>query len=302
MNEREKPPGKGAPIEAVAKWYLGAFRRGEVLDRPSVPFFWREWLEDGYVRLMTDSEYREYHLACLRCWGGPLTRNDLDSLPLSVRTHFIEIGEDLFMNKRMLKELRYLESERYRKDSGIPADIPRNSGGYPADIPSPYPSPSPDVDVGSNEPMSTSAPSGRQKLDRIDWSLIVQTWNTIAHPNALPCIRLPLSAKRQKKLRARLRETPDFWQRVNAEVEQRNQWAIDSGFPKFDQVIEREILDKLLDGNYRARATTVAEDRAIDEEFERFKAKEKADMTPEREARIKEINESFRRIAERRKG
>lgn len=85
--------------------------------------------------------------------------------------------------------------------------------------------------------------------ERPDWSFHQQTWNTLASEQGLPKIQ-SMSEGRKAKLRARLRDCPDFWPQVAEQLRSRGLWAREHSFPSFDQILQKETFDKLLEGNY----------------------------------------------------
>lgn len=81
----------------------------------------------------------------------------------------------------------------------------------------------------------------------------VDAWNRIAAKHGRPTIQ-GLNQDRRAKVRARLKERPDFWARVLEEFDNLNAWARGQAFLTFDWVICPTNAAKLLDGNFREKS------------------------------------------------
>lgn len=78
-----------------------------------------------------------------------------------------------------------------------------------------------------------------------------------------------MSEARRRKLRARLREFPDFWARVIEECRRRDSWARERRFPTLDQILEPRLLARLLEGNYRECEVPKVDFQAMAEDLHR---------------------------------
>jgi len=103
---------------------------------------------------------------------------------------------------------------------------------------------------GEPAPASVS-PSG----DRFEWSEHVSRWNVLAAEQGLKLVRPPLTEKRKKALRARLKDHPDYWELLIESVRARGAWAREQQLPTFDQATNPSFLQKLIEGNYGDRPT-----------------------------------------------
>ena len=94
----------------------------------------------------------------------------------------------------------------------------------------------------------------------------MKTWNVLAERHGRPRIQKWNDA-RKHKLRARLKEYPDLWDRLEAEFARLNSFARESRWLTFDWVLSTSNLHKLLEGNYRHEAETTQEDDDVERQF-----------------------------------
>lgn len=80
----------------------------------------------------------------------------------------------------------------------------------------------------------------------------MQWWNDLADAHGLAQIKV-INRVRMSRLEARLRDDPRFTDTVERELAERSQWARDTQFPSFDQVLQESTFIKLAEGFYRER-------------------------------------------------
>lgn len=126
----EKPPRKTAPLEELASWYARTWETH--MNRPAWPFYVGDWETNPHVQRMTDRQYRQYHTLLCRAWKGPLTPDQVAEAEETVRKRFLELPSGDYQHPKILKDLAYLEGERYRngkrRTGGIPAVLPAVDG------------------------------------------------------------------------------------------------------------------------------------------------------------------------------
>lgn len=91
----------------------------------------------------------------------------------------------------------------------------------------------------------------KRKEPDIEFAAVKSRWNELAEIYHLPPIQ-EVSRKRQAAFRAALKACPDLWVTLAREFATRNAWARENRFPSFDQAIRPAILQRLLEGTYRA--------------------------------------------------
>lgn len=90
------------------------------------------------------------------------------------------------------------------------------------------------------------------KKPAVDVAENLSSWNALATQHGFPRAH-DVAGSRLAALRARLREHPDLWSRVGAELAALGPWARSQRFWSLDWILKPANLAKLLEGNYRER-------------------------------------------------
>lgn len=264
-------------------------------ERPWFPFYARDWLTDVQVMAMPMECQGAYlRLLCLQWENGsvPEQARDLAAIlgyesidsgvhfqatvwPMIIR-HFpvIEAGEQR-ANTR-LENIRNV-AEKKKKHLSSAGKKGRRKQLEEQSL----------VGVARTRPRQTSeseSESDEEKKEthpqsRTDWGAMAECWNQIAKKHRRPTIK-KLTDTRKRKLAARLREFPNFFTEVDAELALAGSIVHEGAWLTFDWLLSPANLTKLLEGNYRKRgAPGEDEDQP---EFDVQAAIEKA----EREGRI----------------
>ncbi len=247
-------------------------------ELPFMPFWVRDWIEDEEIQNMSGQTMASY--LWLLCWNwirGTLSDDPstlLRLIPATLRNHWLtetwphlrhhfqpiegqpgrltskrlkrvrdevlhkqeghRLGADITNAKRSAKRIAKLVAERIASKMGdADADEENIGPGGPVCVPSK------DVKTEGETPLvkwnALAARFGLRKLGK--WTMA-----------------------RQKALLGRLREHPDFWARVEAELPRLGRFAKEKGFIDFDFVTRPSKLEPFLEGKHRDHAAVVAVD------------------------------------------
>lgn len=206
---------------------------------PYIKWYPRDWLVST-ADLQLES--KGFYLDCLMlnfCDGKVPSNPDILARKLRLRPQIA---------RRLLPKIidRFeVVSEGYISHSRITADLKRYSNEAENQ----------EAESGMNPvsvSVSSSSSSSSLKKRSPETEDAIRIWNEIAKACDLPQIS-KLTANRRVHLARRLAEHPDYWQQLQAAIEERGDWAKEQKLPSFDQAVNEGFFTKLIEGNYQRK-------------------------------------------------
>lgn len=240
-----------------------------------MPFWVRDWIEDEEIQNMNAQTMASY--LWLLCWNwvrGTLSSTPstlLSLIPVRLRNHWLTKTWPLLKHhfepvegqpgRIVNRRLKRIRDELLRKQEGhrLGADITnaKRTAKRTAKLVAKRTHQDSDADadeeyIGPCGPISSPEIVIKQELPKA-----FDRWNALAVRFGLRKL-LKWTPARERAYRARLRDHPDLWERIEAELPRLGAFAKEKGFVDFDFLTRPAKLEPFLEGKHRDRAAVQA--------------------------------------------